>query len=663
MRKRNFKVLAVLSLICILSSVILPLSSYAFEAGPRKVSLEDLYSEAYLKYEALSDEEKAKVEVMPAKYSTAIDAEALSKVHKTRSSTEDDLPASYVLTSSDINSDSVADINVNSYGNIPMKIKDQEAYGTCWAFASINTLETNLAKKGYGDYDFSELHLDWFGTNGYYDSNLGYYMIGDRSVHDGGSFFHFLRYQDDEIGVVLENELTYDKSDSYVRSNYANLYNLYQRAMLSHIEYPSIVRGQGYVYVRQSDGYYVYNITPETENLCREYYKEHLVNYGALYASIDSTQMIWSDGTPLYDSDGYIQYSSNSNARIVENANGSYLPDHAITIIGYDDNYSKYNFPSSCRPSSNGAYIAMNSWGDVLGTNNIFYISYEDYWVADEVYGVYDSIICDPLGIKIKTAPNKTVYYEGETFDPTGMEVVKINTDYTETEITNYSYPTDPLTEDEQYIYISYKENDITYYVRQALTVRTLFLDVKSSAWYFDSVLYVNQRGIITGYNSDYFGPFDNLKREQLVNILWRIEGKPSASAIQNKFSDVPNGEWYTDAIKWASENGIVKGYGGTTKFGLGDNILRQDLAIMLKKYAEYKGKFVEPTGSLNNFADKDTVSNYAVDALIWASSNSIISGNANSDGTRTIAPLNNATRAEAAVMLTRFCKNILNLS
>ena len=187
------------------------------------------------------------------------------------------------------------------------------------------------------------------------------------------------------------------------------------------------------------------------------------------------------------------------------------------------------------------------------------------------------------------------------------------------------------------------------------------FTDVGEATWYFDSVKYVAERGIITGYNRETFGPFNNLTREQLVNILWRIEGKPDASELENKFDDVPDESWYTDAIKWASANDIVKGHGGTSLFGVGENIIRQDLAIMLANYAKYKEKYNKPEVTLDGFADGKAVSEYAIDAVRWASKNGIISGNANSDGTRTIAPLANAMRCEAAVMLMRFCENILN--
>lgn len=186
------------------------------------------------------------------------------------------------------------------------------------------------------------------------------------------------------------------------------------------------------------------------------------------------------------------------------------------------------------------------------------------------------------------------------------------------------------------------------------------FEDVFYSNWYCEAVRYSYKNNIISGYDPYTFAPRDNLTREQLVALLWRIEGQPDASALPNNFTDVPNGQWYTDAIKWANANGIVKGYGGTTLFGRGDKIIRQDLAIMLSKYAEFKGKNMSTTATLNAFKDKNKVSNYAQDAIKWAIGNGIISGNTFPDGTKTIAPHDNATRAEAAVMLYRFCENVL---
>ncbi len=188
------------------------------------------------------------------------------------------------------------------------------------------------------------------------------------------------------------------------------------------------------------------------------------------------------------------------------------------------------------------------------------------------------------------------------------------------------------------------------------------FKDVRSTDWFCDAVRYSFMNNVIAGYDKYTFAPFEELTREQLVSLLWRIEGKPDASGLTNEFSDVPNGEWYTDAIKWAKANRIINGYEGSDKFGLRDKIIRQDLAKILYDYARYKEKDVG-IGSLDSFADKDSVSTYATNAVGWAASHGIISGNAMSDGTRTIAPHSNATRAETAVMLYKFCENVLTVS
>ena len=188
------------------------------------------------------------------------------------------------------------------------------------------------------------------------------------------------------------------------------------------------------------------------------------------------------------------------------------------------------------------------------------------------------------------------------------------------------------------------------------------FKDVRSTDWFCDAVRYSFINNVIAGYDEYTFAPFEELTREQLVSLLWRIEGKPDASSLTNDFSDVPNGEWYTDAIKWANENGIVNGYEGENRFGLRDKIIRQDLAKILYNYAVYKNKDVS-IGSLNAFADEDSVSNYAINAIGWAAHHEIISGNAMPDGSKTIAPLNNATRAETAVMLYKLCEKVLNVS
>ena len=183
------------------------------------------------------------------------------------------------------------------------------------------------------------------------------------------------------------------------------------------------------------------------------------------------------------------------------------------------------------------------------------------------------------------------------------------------------------------------------------------FLDVRANDWYYESVKYVYENELIKGYNNETFAPQENLKREQLVSILWRMEKNPDTSDLSNEFTDVLDNEWYTDAIKWAVKAGITKGYGDTKKFGLGDNIIRQDMIVMIANYAKYKGFYLDPIVDLSNFKDGNDVSGYAKDTMRWAIENGIITGNNNSDGSKTIKPLAETTRCETAVILQRFHK------
>ena len=182
-----------------------------------------------------------------------------------------------------------------------------------------------------------------------------------------------------------------------------------------------------------------------------------------------------------------------------------------------------------------------------------------------------------------------------------------------------------------------------------------IFKDVLKTAWYYNAVKYSYDTGIIKGYSDTIFAPNDNITRGQLVTILWRIEKEPKANNLNNTFDDVADNKYYTSAIKWASSKGIVKGYGGTKKFGPDDFITRQDLAIILNRYADYKGKVENYDILLNTFCDYNEVSKYAEKSVKWAVARGVISGNLLSNGSKSIAPKSNTTRAEAAAMLMRF--------
>ena len=135
----------------------------------------------------------------------------------------------------------------------------------------------------------------------------------------------------------------------------------------------------------------------------------------------------------------------------------------------------------------------------------------------------------------------------------------------------------------------------------------------------------------------------------QLVTILYRIAGEPESTAT-NPFADVADGQWYTNAVIWAAENGIVKGV-NTTTFAPNDQITREQIATILFRYA--KAEKVE--GKLAGFPDAEKVSDYAADAMAWAVEQGLINGISESDGKTYLAPQETATRAQIAVILMRY--------
>lgn len=179
------------------------------------------------------------------------------------------------------------------------------------------------------------------------------------------------------------------------------------------------------------------------------------------------------------------------------------------------------------------------------------------------------------------------------------------------------------------------------------------FIDVKEGDWYYSYVKYVFEKNIMTGITKEVFAPGDNLSRGQFATILHRMEASPKTS-YNTRFSDVPDGEFYTVPVIWASssEIGIIAGY-KDGRFGPADNITREQMAVMMYRYAQYKGYSTDASVTLEGFIDSANVSEFAEKAMKWAVANEIISGN--EDGT--LAPQGNAGRAVCATIVQRFIK------
>ena len=179
------------------------------------------------------------------------------------------------------------------------------------------------------------------------------------------------------------------------------------------------------------------------------------------------------------------------------------------------------------------------------------------------------------------------------------------------------------------------------------------FEDVGTDAWYSDAVAYVYRNGLMSGTSGSTFSPDTAITRAQLVTILWRKAGSPQVNGLMD-FDDVSQDAYYAEAVRWAASEGIAGGYGNGL-FGSDDPITREQMAAILYRFAQHMGYDVsigEDTNILS-YTDAPDVSGYAVAALQWACGAGIIRGTG--DGS-TLTPQGGATRAQAAVILTRFC-------
>ena len=178
------------------------------------------------------------------------------------------------------------------------------------------------------------------------------------------------------------------------------------------------------------------------------------------------------------------------------------------------------------------------------------------------------------------------------------------------------------------------------------------FTDVPTGAWYVSAVQYAYDNGIMTGKTATNFAPNANLTRAEFATVLYSQAGKPAVT-YRPIFKDVAQGAWYTSSVLWAYDNGIVSGYANGS-FGTSDKITREQLALMMYKYAQTKGYDTTADDSiLSSFSDEAAISSWARKAIQWATSHGIMSGKGNgADGKPMLDPKGNATRAECAAMI-----------
>lgn len=182
---------------------------------------------------------------------------------------------------------------------------------------------------------------------------------------------------------------------------------------------------------------------------------------------------------------------------------------------------------------------------------------------------------------------------------------------------------------------------------------RQRFGDVPQNIWFASGVQFAAEQGLFTGVSANEFAPYDPMTRAMLVTVLHRLDGADASGT--NSFTDVLNGKWYTNAIAWASANGIVEGLSGN-RFAPNAPIAREQLAAILFRYAKACGYDVSARAELTAYADAAQVSTWAGDAMRWAVAAGLISGRSGAQ----LAPKGEATRAEVAVILMNFVQKVV---
>lgn len=283
-------------------------------------------SDAYKEWEMLSEEEKANT-LMPAMCDGQKDTVAYSSFSF---DIKGSLPSSY---------------DSRNYSHKPI-LKNQKTTGGCWAFATTTALETYTKKYLNLNYTYSTRHIEYTSVRKFLNNQINEYGY-NRAPGDGGNYFMSSSYLANARGPIAESELPFEENENTIAiSNIQNKTNLID------------VNDMAVIYGTEGDKCTTSEITQ---------IKELVYEYGA----VASTTYI-TDSTTYYNSSTAAFYYNGSNS-----------VNHAITIIGWDDNYSKTNFSSSKRPTSNGAWIVQNSYGTSFGKSGYYYISYEDVHICD----------------------------------------------------------------------------------------------------------------------------------------------------------------------------------------------------------------------------------------------------------------------------------------
>ena len=293
-----------------------------------------------------------------------------------------------------------------------INVKNQEKTGGCWAFSYTTVMETTLAKRYNKYFEYSPFYIDYQSTK-IFNKNLG----------GGGNPFLATAVVADRLSPVLESDFpmssVYDEKNNSASTDYltdvskVNLNKNVVAKLKDSVIFTEILKNYNNGTVKYTDSKgNEYSI--DTVNAIRSQIKEHVKTYGGVESYMYSDIKL-DTATNKGVSDHY-NSQTNSYYFPTPDDSSTELPNHAVTIIGWDDNYSKDNF--KIKPSHDGAYLVLSSWGDQFGDKGAFYVSYDDYFIEYQMAGIKDivdtsteknentnSYIYDPLGMSYYITP------------------------------------------------------------------------------------------------------------------------------------------------------------------------------------------------------------------------------------------------------------------
>ncbi len=334
-------------------------------------------SKAFDEWNSLSDEQKEQT-VMPRTYDVEIPDSILSEYEiDTMPRVLNQLLGNYGNPFDEVGN--VTDSRFNLAENLNLRVEHQGSTTECWAFSLLKALETNKALENnlYDIEDFSERHMDYATSRTFTDgiNEAGFY----REIGRGGLFTVGLAYLTNGQGAVLESDMPFKNEEkrislSEIDKDVNTIVNDYYNLPTIHKEYEKDSNGNTI-----SVKYKKANGTEYTESelkAVRNIIKEHLVKNGAIATMTGGSLSDYYNNSNAFKASAY-------NCNVTNKTR-----DHAITIVGWDDNYPRENFGDGRMPSTNGAYIVLNSYGDTSFDNGYLYVSYEDYFIEEEMYGI-----------------------------------------------------------------------------------------------------------------------------------------------------------------------------------------------------------------------------------------------------------------------------------